>query len=101
MKVVESGGHGLIMETKKIEFEKKTRNISFPHKVIGTRKYVLTFTTTRFSQLVVDYFDLKTKYKEAQSGLVTKVLKTLSSYVPLLERTSLLIAELDVLCSFA
>ena len=89
------------METKKIEFEKKTRTSKFPHKVLGTRKYVLTFTTTRFSELVNKYFDLKNQYKQAQSGLVTKVLKTLSSYVPLLERTSLLISELDVLCSFA
>lgn len=72
------------METKKIEFEKKTRNTSFPHRVIGTRKFALTFTTTHFSQLVASYFDLKNKYKQAQSGLVTKVLKTLSSYVPLL-----------------
>lgn len=53
----------MIMETKKAEFDKKTRGQSFNYKIIGTRKYQISFTTTKFKELVTQYFDLKNKYK--------------------------------------
>lgn len=68
---------------------------------LGTTKAGVWFTTREAKDLSVDHIDLQNKYATHQSGLVKKVIKIAAGYCPPLEELNAIIANLDVIVSFA
>jgi DNA mismatch repair protein MSH2 len=68
------------------------------HRILKNGVY---FTTKELTQLGTKKKDLMTEYEEKQRGIVVKCMEIAATYVPVLESASTLLAELDVLTSFA
>lgn len=68
------------------------------HKILKNGVY---FSTKELTQLGTKKKDLMTEYEEKQRGIVVKCMEIAATYVPVLESASTLLAELDVLTSFA
>ena len=62
---------------------------------------VMNFTCNELRELVKKYDELNDEYSMKQDQLVIKVLEIVSTYHPLLEKISVIIAQIDVLASFA
>jgi DNA mismatch repair protein MSH2 len=59
------------------------------------------FTTPQLERLADRYKAIDAEYQSQQQGLVSKAVETASTYLPVVEAASTVIAELDVLTSFA
>uniref|UniRef100_A0AAV1UNB2 DNA mismatch repair proteins mutS family domain-containing protein n=1 Tax=Peronospora matthiolae TaxID=2874970 RepID=A0AAV1UNB2_9STRA len=59
------------------------------------------FTTTKLKALADDYRRVCTEYEERQSHLLNAAIEVASTYVPVLEAATAILAELDVLLGFA
>jgi DNA mismatch repair protein MSH2 len=59
------------------------------------------FSTKELEQLGTKKKDLMMEYEEKQRDIVCKAMVVAASYVPVLERASMTLSELDVLASFA
>ncbi|KAJ3736284.1 muts domain V-domain-containing protein [Lentinula guzmanii] len=68
---------------------------------LGTTKSGVFFTTKKLKRLAEDYQEYSNKYTRTQSGLVKEVVNIASTYTPVLESLNNLLAQLDVLLSFA
>ncbi|GAW07134.1 DNA mismatch repair protein [Lentinula edodes] len=68
---------------------------------LGTIKSGVFFTTKTLKQLAEDYQEYSSKYTRTQSGLVKEVVNIASTYTPVLESLNNLLAQLDVILSFA
>mmetsp|Transcript_1084 Transcript_1084/g.2237 ORF Transcript_1084/g.2237 Transcript_1084/m.2237 type:complete len:895 (-) Transcript_1084:119-2803(-) len=68
------------------------------HRILKNGVY---FSTKELVQLGVKKKDLMMEYEEKQSDLVIKAMAVASTFVPVLERASATLAELDVLASLA
>lgn len=69
--------------------------------VLETRKDGVRFTCRALRKLSDEYKDLTTEYDSLQSELRTKTLEIASTYAPVFEDLSALLADLDVLAAFA
>lgn len=99
----ESQMHVFIFECDKKEGDVGMRNQNkrFNYKVISVKNKMMSFTIPELKDLVREYTELEDNYRALQNELVLKVLEIASTYYPLLETVSSLIAQLDVLCAFA
>ena len=68
------------------------------HRILKNGVY---FSTKELEQLGTKKKDLMAEYEEKQRDIVNKCMEVAASYVPVLERCSVLLAELDVIASFA
>ncbi|CAI5743463.1 unnamed protein product [Hyaloperonospora brassicae] len=59
------------------------------------------FTTTKLKALADDYRRVRGEYEERQSHLLSAAVDVASTYVPVLEAATAILAELDVLLGFA
>ena len=82
---------------KLLETEMKDQGVRV-HRILKNGVY---FSTRELEQLGTKKKDLMAEYDEKQHVMVNKVMSIASTYVPVLERLSVLLAELDVLASFA
>lgn len=69
--------------------------------VLETRKDGVRFTCRALRKLSDEYTDLMAEYESLQSELRTKTLEIAATYAPVFEDLSALLADLDVLASFA
>ncbi len=84
-------------DAKLLESKLTDRGVKI-HRILKNGVY---FSTKELTQLGTKKKDLMTEYEEKQRDMVTKCMAVASTYVPVLESTSALLAELDVLASFA
>jgi DNA mismatch repair protein MSH2 len=68
---------------------------------LSTQKNGIHFTTKRLQSLSESYVTLSHEYVSKQSLLVKEIIAVVATYVPLLERLNELVAELDVVSTFA
>ena len=68
------------------------------HRMLKNGVY---FSTRELRQLATKKQDLMAEYDKFQRQIVVNAMKIASSYVPVLERTSAIVSQLDVLCSLA
>eukprot|EP01082_Thalassiosira_pseudonana_P003558 g2982.t1 g2982 contig12:1195904-1198440(+) len=68
------------------------------HRILKNGVY---FSTKELEQLGTKKKDLMMEYEEKQRDIVCKAMVVAASYVPVLERASMTLSELDVLASFA
>ncbi len=59
------------------------------------------FRSSALSELAIEFSDLLKEYQTAQSSVVKEIIVTAASYCVLLEQLNVILAELDVLLSFA
>jgi len=84
-------------DAKLLESKLKDRGVKV-HRILKNGVY---FSTKELTQLGTKKKDLMTEYEEKQRDMVTKCMAVASTYVPVLESASSMLAELDVLTSFA
>ncbi len=70
-------------------------------QMLQTKKDGILFRTCALETLAADYREVSTAYCAQQKGLVTKVIETALTFVPLVREAQELVAELDVLLTFA
>lgn len=99
--LVESQMHTFVFEVNKKEGDAGMRQSKNQYKVLGMKMAVTTFTCNELKELVKKYDELNEEYSMKQDQLVIKVLEIVSTYHPLLEKISVIIAQIDVLASFA
>jgi DNA mismatch repair protein MSH2 len=68
------------------------------HRILKNGVY---FSTRELEQLGTKKKDLMAEYEEKQRDIVNKCMEVAMTFVPVLERCSVLLAELDVIASFA
>jgi DNA mismatch repair protein MSH2 len=68
---------------------------------LATAKAGVYFTSQKLSGLAREFADCSSQYSRHQTGLVREVVTITASYCPVVEELGTVIAELDVLASFA
>mmetsp|Transcript_6647 Transcript_6647/g.14556 ORF Transcript_6647/g.14556 Transcript_6647/m.14556 type:complete len:517 (+) Transcript_6647:33-1583(+) len=101
VKMEQNGKDGFILRTTRGDDERQLRANCSSVKVLSILKNGVHFTTTALEKLADRYLSLEAEYEEKQSTLVTQALDTARTYLPVVEAVANLIAELDVLASFA
>jgi DNA mismatch repair protein MSH2 len=84
-------------DAKLLESQLKDRGVTI-HRILKNGVY---FSTKELTQLGTKKKDLMTEYEEKQRDIVMQCMAIAATYVPVLESASALLAELDVLASFA
>ena len=84
-------------DAKLLDTELKGHGVKV-HRILKNGVY---FSTKELQELGTKKKDLMADYEEKQRDIVNKCMEVASSYVPVLERCSVLLAELDVLASLA
>ncbi|KAG0219648.1 MutS-like protein [Mortierella sp. NVP41] len=68
---------------------------------LATQKNGVLFTTTAMRKASTEFKDISQEYERTQSSLAKEVIGIVSTYCPVLEKLNTLVAQLDVLVSFA
>ncbi|KAG9071467.1 MutS-like protein [Linnemannia hyalina] len=68
---------------------------------LATQKNGVFFTTTQMRKASTEFKDISQEYERTQSSLAKEVIGIVSTYCPVLEKLNTLVAQLDVLVSFA
>lgn len=101
VQLVDSNMHTYLFEVDKKEGDAGMRSSRNEYKVISVKNRVMAFTCEELRELVRQYYDLEQTYQVQQEALADKVLDIVATYYPLLEKVSGVVAQLDVLASFA
>lgn len=101
VQMVESNLHTFMFEADKKEADAGIRKSDQTYKIISLKNRTMSFTCSTLKDLIREFNDLEDAYRAQQDQLVQKVLEIASTYYPLLEQVSVLIAQLDVLAAFA
>lgn len=101
--LIESQMHTYVFECDKKEGDAGMRRHGkkFNYKIISIKNKIMSFSVQELKDLVREHNELEDQYRALQNELVLKVLEIASTYYPLLETVSALVAKLDVLCAFA
>ncbi|KAF2195766.1 DNA mismatch repair protein [Zopfia rhizophila CBS 207.26] len=67
----------------------------------STQKNGVFFTTSNLQGLRREFDQLSENYNRTQSGLVNEVVSVAASYIPVIEKLAAVLAQLDVIVSFA
>ena len=81
--------------------EENRARLQPPYLIVDSKKDGTRFTTQPFKALATEYKAVVSEYSARQEMYVDKLVDTTLTYAPVVERMSGLIAELDVLVSFA
>ncbi|KAG0232385.1 MutS-like protein [Actinomortierella wolfii] len=68
---------------------------------LTTQKNGVLFTTSKMKGFAQQFSDASQEYEKTQSSLAKEVIGIVSTYCPVLEKLNTLVAQLDVLVSFA
>lgn len=93
--------HGYFLRTTRGDDEKQLRVNKSDVRIISILKNGVHLTVPALEKLGDRIKDIDHEYKHLQKGLVDKTVDTALSYLPLVEAASAIIAEIDLLCSFA
>ncbi|PKI43889.1 hypothetical protein CRG98_035723, partial [Punica granatum] len=92
---------GHVFRITKKEEPKIRKKLSTQFIVLETRKDGVKFTNTKLKKLGDQYQKILEEYKTRQRHLVNKVVETSASFAVVFESLAALLAQLDVLLSFA
>lgn len=93
--------HGFVLRTTKGDDERKLREANSSVTVLQILKNGTYFTVPALQSLADRYVNTQLEYKLQQQSIVEKALDTATTYLPVVESVASIIAELDVLVSFA
>lgn len=99
--LVDSNMHTFVFEVEKKEGDAGMRKSKETYKIISIKNRIMSFNCAGLKDLVRQFSELEEQYRIQQDELVQKVLEIASTYYPLLEQVSAIIAQLDVLAAFA
>lgn len=68
---------------------------------LSTVKAGIFFSTRDLKHIAEETSELQKRYEQQQASLVKEIVSITLSYTPVLEKLSIVIAQLDILCSFA
>ncbi|CAI9284093.1 unnamed protein product [Lactuca saligna] len=92
---------GHVFRITKKEEPKVRKKLASQFVVLETRKDGVKFTNTKLKKLGDEYQKILEEYKSCQKELVTRVVETAATFSEVFEGLAMLLAELDVLLSFA
>ena len=101
VKLEETPQHGWIFRSTRADNERELRNSNSSVRIISILKNGVHFTTRELERCSETKKDLEKQYKSLQSELVEKIVETAITYIPVFEAGANLVAEIDVLGSFA
>ncbi len=84
--------HTFIFEVDKKEGDAGMRKSQETYKMISLKNRIMSFTCTGLKDCVREYVELEEQYRLQQDELVQKVLEIASTYYPLLEQVSTVVA---------
>lgn len=90
--LVESQQYTYLFEVNKKEGDAGMRKSKLTYKTITVKKGVTCFTCQDLKELVSRYVELEEAYREKQEDMVIKVLEIVSTYHPVLEKVSSIVA---------
>jgi len=99
--LVDSLQHTYLFEVNKKEGDAGFRKSAEQYRVVSVKQGRSLFTCKQLKELANQHLELEEAYREKQEDLVAKVLEIVSTYHPLMEKASAMIAQLDVLAAFA
>eukprot|EP00743_Colponemidia_sp_Colp-15_P004157 GILK01004486.1.p1 GENE.GILK01004486.1~~GILK01004486.1.p1 ORF type:complete len:812 (-),score=171.25 GILK01004486.1:123-2225(-) len=105
VKLEEHNTHGYVFRVSKKEGDKAFRELSSAgratYRQITVRKDGIVFNCKELQDLCSRYGRCNREYQEKQQELVDRALEIVATYHPVIDRATQLLAELDVLVSFA
>jgi DNA mismatch repair protein MSH2 len=101
VKLEQNPMHGFILRTTRGDDERQLRANCSSVRVISILKNGVHFTTPALERIAERYLALQGEYDTHQAALVGQALETARTYLPVVEAVAALIAEVDVLVSFA
>ena len=101
VKLEQNPMHGFILRTTRGDDERQLRANCASVRVISILKNGVHFTTPALERIAERFQTLQSEYDAQQAVLVQQALDTARTYLPVVEAVAALIAELDVLVSFA
>jgi DNA mismatch repair protein MSH2 len=93
--------HGYIMRSTKGEDERQLRANNKSVRILSILKNGVHFTVPDLENLADRIKEIEVEYARHQTSIVEKALETALTYAPLAEVAAALVAEVDVLVSFA
>lgn len=101
VKLEQNAMHGFVLRTTRADDERQLRANLPTVRVISILKNGVHFTTPALERMAERYLALQGEYDTHQSALVVQALDAARTYMSVVEAVAALIAELDVLASFA
>ncbi|MCO5565387.1 hypothetical protein L7F22_019060 [Adiantum nelumboides] len=101
LKLEDSQQYGYCFRVTRNDSKALKEKTSIKYIELGTTKAGVFFTTREAKDLSTDHIDLQNKYATHQSGLVKQVINVAAGYCSPLEQFNAIIANLDVIISFA
>ena len=101
VKLESSNVHAFFLRATKADDERQIRANKSSVRILSIQKNGVHFTTPELERLADRCVRIDEEYARLQSTLVDKTVQTAATYLPVAEAASALVAELDVLCSFA
>jgi DNA mismatch repair protein MSH2 len=101
VKLERHSAHGLVFRCANSNDERDLRAANKDVEILSLQKSGVLFSTRRLSALGARLRQLEGEYEEAQAEIVNKAVETARTYVGVAEALSAVIAELDMLASFA
>ena len=101
IKLERNSQHGFILRTTRADDERQLRKNNAEVIILSLQKNGVHASTPKLKMLGDRVLEIDREYHEMQKGLVEKSVATALSYLPVLEAASAIVAEIDVLTSFA
>lgn len=101
VKLESSSVHSFFLRATKADDERQLRANKSSVKILSIQKNGVHFTTPELERLSDRCIHINEEYERLQRQLVVKTVDTAATYLPVVEAASALVAELDVLVSFA
>ena len=101
MKMERNPQHGYIFRTTKPDDERQLRSNCKEVIILSLLKNGVHFTTPKLQDIADRVAAIEKEYKVKQVEIVKQAVDTASTYLPVAEAASVLVAELDILASFA
>lgn len=90
--IVDSNMHTFIFEVDKKEGDAGMRRSKERYKILQIKNRIMSFTCPGLKDLIKHFNELEDQYRVQQNELVLKVLEIASTYYPLLEQVSSIVA---------
>ena len=100
VKLEETTQYGWVMKVTRTS-DKELRQKTAEFHILNTSKDGVKFTTKALERLNTSAASVTKKWAERQGALLTKLVETVASYVPLLDEAKELLAALDVFAAWA
>ena len=101
LKLERNQQHGYIFRTTRLDDERQLRANSKSVIILSMLKNGVHLTSSKLQSVADRVMSIEREYKAKQVDIVAQAVDTASTYLPVSEAASTLVAEIDVLSSFA